>query len=142
MLRALITEAWHRPDSEFQRMTDELDAHVRDALERLLRARSGEFAHPSPKRAARVGMLMLDATIREAVLFATDRGGPLGVRDAQLRRELTAPTSPTSVTARTVSRKLWLCPPRRSECPHRCLLDVTGVRVDSGQCGNRPVMTI
>jgi hypothetical protein len=33
-------------------------------------------------------MLMLDATVREAVLFATDRGGPLAVPDAQLRREL------------------------------------------------------
>jgi AcrR family transcriptional regulator len=88
VLRALITEAWLRPDSEFQRMTDELDAHVRDALERLLRARSAEFSHPSPRRAARFGMLMLDATVREAVLFATDRGGPLGVPDAQLRREL------------------------------------------------------
>ncbi len=32
---------------------------------------------------------MLDASTREAVLFATDRGGPLGVRDAELRRELT-----------------------------------------------------
>jgi AcrR family transcriptional regulator len=88
VLRALITEAWHRPDGEFQRITDELDTHVRDALERLLRARSGEFAHRSPKRAARVGMLMVDATVREAVLFATDRGGPLAVPDAQLRREL------------------------------------------------------
>jgi AcrR family transcriptional regulator len=88
VLRALITEAWHRPDSEFQQMTDELDAHVRDALERLLRTRSGEFTHPSPRRAARIGMLMLDATVREAVLSATDRGGPLGVPDAQLRREL------------------------------------------------------
>ena len=88
VLRALITEAWHRPDGGFQRITDELDAHVRDALERLLRARSGEFTHPSPKRAARVGMLMLDATVREAVLFATDRGGPLAVPDAQLRRDL------------------------------------------------------
>ena len=32
---------------------------------------------------------MLDASIREAVLFAPDCGGPLGVRDAELRRELT-----------------------------------------------------
>ena len=89
VLRALTTEAGHRPDGEFQQISDELDAHVRDALERLLRARPGEFTHPSPKRAARVGLLMLDATVRQAVLFATDRGGPLGVPDAQLRRELT-----------------------------------------------------
>ncbi|HEX2499390.1 MAG TPA: TetR/AcrR family transcriptional regulator, partial [Actinomycetes bacterium] len=89
VMRALTIEARQRPGGEFQRMTDDLDAHIRDALERLLRARSAEIAHPSPKRAARVGMLMLDATIREAVLFATDRGGPLGVRDAELRRELT-----------------------------------------------------
>jgi AcrR family transcriptional regulator len=89
VMRALTIEARQRPDGEFQRMTDRLDAHVRDALERLLRARADEISHPSPRRAARVGMLMLDATIREAVLFATDRGGPLGVRDADLRRELT-----------------------------------------------------
>ncbi len=89
VMRALTIEARQRPGGEFQRMTDALDAHLRDALERLLRARSAEIAHPSPKRAARVGLLMLDATIREAVLFATDRGGPLGVGDAELRRELT-----------------------------------------------------
>jgi hypothetical protein len=85
--RALTTEAWQRPDSEFQRMNDELDAHIRDALERLLRARSGEFTHPDPRHAARVGMLMLDATVREAVLFATDRGGPLAVPDVELCRD-------------------------------------------------------
>jgi AcrR family transcriptional regulator len=89
VLRALTIEARLHPRSEFQRMTDELDAHIRDALVRLLRARSHEIGHPSPARAARVGMLMLDATIREAVLFANDRGGPLAVRDADLRRELT-----------------------------------------------------
>jgi AcrR family transcriptional regulator len=89
VMRALTIEARQRPGGEFQRLTDDLDAHVRDALERLLRARSSEITHPSPKRAARVGLLMLDATIREAVLFATDRGGPLAVRDAELRRELT-----------------------------------------------------
>jgi AcrR family transcriptional regulator len=89
VMRLLTIEARQRPGGEFQQMTDDLDAHIRDALERLLRARSAEIDHPSPKRAARVGLLMLDATIREAVLFATDRGGPLGVRDADLRRELT-----------------------------------------------------
>ena len=89
VMRALTIEARQQPGGEFQRMTDDLDAHVRDALELLLRARSAEFTHPSPKRAARVGLLMLDASTREAVLFATDRGGPLGVRDAELRRELT-----------------------------------------------------
>jgi AcrR family transcriptional regulator len=89
VMRALTIEARQRPGGEFQQMTDDLDAHIRDALERLLRVRAPEIAHPSPKRAARVGLLMLDATIREAVLFATDRGGPLGVRDTELRRELT-----------------------------------------------------
>jgi AcrR family transcriptional regulator len=89
VLRALAIEARLHPHSDFQRMTDELDAHIRDALARLLRARSHEISHPSPTRAARVGMLMLDASIREAVLFANDRGGPLAVRDADLRRELT-----------------------------------------------------
>ena len=89
VMRALTIEARQRPGGEFQQMTDELDAHIRDALERLLRARSAEITHPSPKRAARAGLLMLDATTREAVLFATDRGGPLAVRDADLRRELT-----------------------------------------------------
>jgi AcrR family transcriptional regulator len=89
VLRALTIEARLHPGTAFQRMTDELDGCIRDALARLLRARSHEIAHPSPTRAARVGMLMLDATIRESVLFATDRGGPLAVRDADLRRELT-----------------------------------------------------
>ena len=42
VLRALTIEARQRPDGEFQRMTDELDAHIRDALERLLRARAAE----------------------------------------------------------------------------------------------------
>lgn len=88
VLRALTIEARQRPGGEFQRMTDELDGHIRDALVRLLRARSGEYRHPRPKRAARAGLLMLDATVREAVLFATDRGGPLGIRDADLAREL------------------------------------------------------
>ena len=89
LMRALTIEARQQPGGEFQEMTDDLDRHIRDSLEGLLRARSAEISHPSPKRAARVGLLMLDASTREAVLFATDRGGPLGVSDAELRRELT-----------------------------------------------------
>jgi len=89
VLRALTIEARQNPAGEFQRMTDELDGHIRDALERLLRARSADITHPNPKLAARFGLLLLDAGVREAVLFATDRRGPLAVRDADLRRELT-----------------------------------------------------
>jgi AcrR family transcriptional regulator len=88
VLRALTIEARQQPAGEFQRMTDELDAHVRDCLERLLRARRTDLGHPNPKKAARMAMLILDATVREAVLFASDRGGPLGAPDAELRREL------------------------------------------------------
>jgi hypothetical protein len=74
--------------AEFQRMIDDLDTHVRDVLDACSgpgRRRSGTPARGGP---ARVGFLMLDATIREAALFASDRGGPLGVKDADLRREL------------------------------------------------------
>jgi AcrR family transcriptional regulator len=91
VLRALILGARLHPGNEFERMTDDLDAHVRNTLAALLAARatSGEIAHPDPAQAARVGMLFMDASIREAVIFAADRDRPLAVPAAELRRELT-----------------------------------------------------
>ena len=52
VMRALTIEARQRPGGEFQRMTDDLDAHIRDALERLLRVRSAD-RRPEPEAAAR-----------------------------------------------------------------------------------------
>lgn len=89
VLRALVLEARLHPGNEFERMTDDLDAHVRDTLAALLAARADEIAHGDPGQAARVGLLMLDATLREAVMFANGRGRPLAVPPAELRRELT-----------------------------------------------------
>ena len=89
VLRALVLEARLHPGNEFERMTDDLDAHVRDTLAALLAARAGEIGHRDPAQAARVGLLMLDATLREAVMFADGRGRPLAVPAPELRRELT-----------------------------------------------------
>ncbi|MGH8836659.1 MAG: TetR/AcrR family transcriptional regulator [Actinomycetes bacterium] len=88
VLRALVLEARLHPGNEFERMTDELDAHVRDTLATLLAARAEEIEHRDPAQAARVGLLMLDATLREAIMFSTGRGRPLAVPPRELRREL------------------------------------------------------
>jgi hypothetical protein len=83
-----VLEARLRPGTEFERLTDELDAHIRDALQRFLEARRAELPGVDPARAATVGMLMLDATTREAAFFANPRGAPLAVERTTLRREL------------------------------------------------------
>jgi AcrR family transcriptional regulator len=88
VLRALMLESRLRPGTEFERLTDELDAHIRDALRRLLEARRKELPGIDPAQAATVGMLMLDSTTREAAFFANGRGGPLAVEPKALRREL------------------------------------------------------
>jgi AcrR family transcriptional regulator len=88
VLRALVLEARLRPGTEFERLTDELDGHIRDGLQRFLEARRAELPGVDPARAATVGMLMLDATTREAAFFTNPRGGPLAVDRTTLRREL------------------------------------------------------
>jgi AcrR family transcriptional regulator len=88
VLRALVLESRLRPGTEFERLTDELDAHIRDALRRFLEARRKELPGMDPAQAATVGMLMLDSTIREAAFFANGRGAPLAVEPTALRREL------------------------------------------------------
>jgi AcrR family transcriptional regulator len=85
VLKALFVEARLHPDTDFARMTGELDAHVTAVMERLLRNRAAERTHPTPARAAEYAMLLIDTTAREAILFA---GSP-PERDPELRRELT-----------------------------------------------------
>jgi len=87
VMRALFLEARLNPGSEFEQMTDSLDGHIRDALERLLSARD-DVPHRSPRLAATTTMLLLDSAIREAVFYSNDRGGPLAVRPKDLRGEL------------------------------------------------------
>jgi len=87
VMRALFLEARLSPGSEFEQMTDELDGHIRGALERFIASRS-DVPHKSPRLAATTTMLMLDSAIREAVFYSNDRGGPLAVRPNDLRREL------------------------------------------------------
>lgn len=88
VLRALVLESRLQPGTEFERLTDDLDAHIRDALRSFLEARRKELPGIDPAQAATVGMLMLDSTTREAALFANGRGGPLAVEPNALRREL------------------------------------------------------
>lgn len=88
VLRALMLESRLRPGTEFERLTDELDAHIRNALRRFLEARLKELPGVDPAQAATIGMLMLDSTAREAAFFANGRGGPLAVEPKALRREL------------------------------------------------------
>ena len=88
VLRALMLESRLRPGTEFERLTDELDAHIRDALRRFLEGRRKELPGIDPAQAATVGMLMLDSTTREAAFFTNGRGGPLAVEPEALRREL------------------------------------------------------
>ncbi len=84
VLRALFLEARLHPEAEFARMTAALDSHVVSLLGELLRARRDETTHPSPARAAAYGMLLVDTTAREAILFA----GASEKDDPELRREL------------------------------------------------------
>ncbi len=87
VMRALFLEARLNPGSEFEQMTDDLDGHIRAALERFVAARD-DVPHRSPRLAATTTMLMMDSAIREAVFYTNDRGGPLAVKPKDLRREL------------------------------------------------------
>ena len=87
VMRALFLEARLNPGSEFEQMTDDLDGHIRGALERFIAARS-DLPHRSSRLAATTTMLMMDSAIREAVFYTNDRGGPLAVKPKDLRREL------------------------------------------------------
>jgi len=88
-LRALFVYSMTHPDdSEFDEMTAGLNRHVLGLLARLLRTRRAEYTHPRPATAARVLLLMIDATVREVVFFDEARGGPFATGDAVLRSEL------------------------------------------------------
>jgi AcrR family transcriptional regulator len=88
-LRALLVYSMTHPeDSEFDQMTAGLNRHVRDLLARLLRERQDELTHPKPAAAARMLLLILDSSVREAIFFDEPRHGPFAVSDAVLRAEL------------------------------------------------------
>jgi AcrR family transcriptional regulator len=88
-LRALFIHSLEHPnDSEFDALTAELNATIRDQLSTLLRERADEFSHPRPATAARVVFLMVDVLVRELVFFEEPRQGPLRLSDRALRTEL------------------------------------------------------
>ena len=85
-LRALFIHSLEHPaDSDFDRLTAELNEVIRDLLGKLLRERRDEFTHPRPAVAAKVVFLMIDALVREVVFFEEQREGPLHLRDRALR---------------------------------------------------------
>ena len=87
LLRALALYARDRPDPRFLARAERLTAHAQRRWRSLLLARRHELGHPRPARAIRTGLYMVDAAIREAVLFP--EVAPLHLSDAALARELT-----------------------------------------------------
>lgn len=88
LLTALALYARSSPDPRFLKGSLRLNEHVVEKLSDLLLARRREIAHPKPRRAIEVGLLMIAAAAREAILFgqALPSGG--GTDDGDLATEL------------------------------------------------------
>jgi AcrR family transcriptional regulator len=87
MLRALALYARDRPDPRFLARARRLNEHGQRRLRALLLARRRELGHPRPGQAIRAGLFIVDAAIREAVLFPEI--ARLRLSDTALARELT-----------------------------------------------------
>lgn len=86
LLRALALYARTSPDPRFLARAERLNEHVQGRLTDLLLARRGEIGHPRPEQAISAGLFMVDAAIRESVLFRDV--AQVRLSDAQLTREM------------------------------------------------------
>lgn len=87
VLRALALYARSSPNPRFLARAERLNEHVQGRLAELLLARRSEIGHPRPEAAIATGLFMVDATIRDAVLFRDV--AQVRLSDEQLAREMT-----------------------------------------------------
>jgi len=87
LLRALALYARSSPDPRFLARAERLNEHVQGRLTALLLARRGEIGHPRPEAAIATGLFMVDAAVRDAVLFR--EVAQVRLSDEQLAREMT-----------------------------------------------------
>lgn len=90
LLRALALHARSRPLPAFAEAAAASNRHVYALVRELLLARRAELGHPDPGRAIAVGLLLVDAATREAIVFDEAQLAPGGLSDAVLVRELSA----------------------------------------------------
>lgn len=90
LLRSLALYARSRPEPGFLEQAQALNRHVHRRLRELLLERRAEIGHPEPERAIAFGLLMVDAAMRDAILFDEVVQLPGKPSDAQLARELSA----------------------------------------------------
>lgn len=87
LLRALALYTRSGADTRFLQRAAGLSEHVLGRLSELLVARRSEIGHPQPLLAIRTGLFMVDAAVREAVLF--DEVAYARLSDARLAAQLT-----------------------------------------------------
>jgi AcrR family transcriptional regulator len=89
LLRSLALYARSQPARRFRARAARLNRQVAGQL-RAIVLRPGEpLNHPDPGRAVDLGLLMVDAAVREAILFEAAGLNPRKVSDRTLVRELT-----------------------------------------------------
>jgi AcrR family transcriptional regulator len=88
LLTALALYARSSPDPRFLQGSRRLNEHVVEKLSALLLARRREIAHPKPRRGIEVGLLMIAAAAREAILFGDTLLSGAGADDGDLASEL------------------------------------------------------
>jgi len=88
LLAALALDSRSGPNSRFVHGARRLNEHVVEKLSALLLARRREIAHPNPPRAIEVGLLMIAAAAREAILFGDTLLSGAGTDDCDLVSEL------------------------------------------------------
>lgn len=89
LLRSLALYARSQPGPRFRTRAARLNRHVSDRLRALVLRKPAKFNHPNPGQALDLGLLMVDAAVREAILFEAAGLNPRPVSDRALVRELT-----------------------------------------------------
>lgn len=88
LLRTLIVEARRQSEGPFRERTRRMNRRIPPIMERLL-AVNDEIAHPEPRRAAYLGLLMVFSAIREVTLFPEGLAEFVDYDDEELVAELT-----------------------------------------------------
>lgn len=87
LLRALVLRAHAAPAERANERPDAME-QILPRLADLVATRRSEIAHPNPRAAARIGILVLLATLRERLLFPMTSARSLGIPERSLAREL------------------------------------------------------
>jgi AcrR family transcriptional regulator len=89
LVRAVLmhTRAHHEP--EFRRHAARFAAETLARMESLMLARRSEIGHPHPQRAILYALMMVEAMLKDVILFSDRRSPALATTDDELREELT-----------------------------------------------------